>query len=177
MEEICRSLQHEQESLELLLFRLVVTRLLLDASELRHVARAAGEVERARYRTREADLFRAAAVADVSLPHHTDRVPTLRALAAASDDPWTSILRDHHEAMAALVAEIEVTAHQNARLALLARERLNASVGKRSNHGAPHPARDDAEADLTRLVTEAALETVLGGASRLRMPSLLSFLR
>lgn len=168
MEQIVSVLEREREVLDLLLFKLVETRLILEASELRFLSRATREVERARGRCREIDLMRAATVAQ----HRPSA--TLRDLASSAREPWPSILRDHHDLLAALVAEIEVTAHRNAEHARIGLDALRfASVGT------PRRSEDNpgGDAELTRLAAGAALETVLGTASRLRMPDLLDFLR
>ncbi len=168
MEQIATIVEREGELLDVLLFKLVETRLLLEQDEHRFLSRATREVERAHRRAREADLVRAATVAD--------RCPgaTLRELARRAIGPWPAILRDHHERLSALVAEIEATAHRNAAVARLGLESLHpaaASSGQRTTVGV----RDDLE--LTRLALGASLDAVLGSASRLRMPDLLDFLR
>ena len=45
------------------------------------------------------------------------QAPTLRQLASLAGDPWAGILRDHHDALTGLVAEIEVVSHKAAELA------------------------------------------------------------
>ena len=99
---------------------------------------------------------------------------SLRDLASSAREPWPSILRDHHDLLAALVAEIEVTAHLNAEHARIGLDAIRlAPVGSPSGT----EAFQVGDAELTRLAAGAALETVLGTASRLRMPDLLVFLR
>jgi hypothetical protein len=166
MERVASILERERDHLEVLLFKLVETRLILRANELRFLGRATGEVDDARTRCREVDLVRAATVAT-----HAGGT-TLRHLAASSPEPWPGILRDHHDALATLVSEIELTAHQNAELARLGLEAMQlAPVGA----GADRGVGDGAE--LVRLARGAALTSVLGTAARLRMPDLLAFLR
>lgn len=168
MEQVASVLEREREVLDILLFKLVETRLILEAAELRFLSRATREVERARGRCREVDLMRAATVAQ----HRTGA--TLRDLANVAREPWPGILRDHHDLLAGLVAEIEVTAHRNAEHARLGLDAIRlAPVGGVGGHDGAGLG----DAELTRLATGAALETVLGTASRLRMPDLLDFLR
>ncbi len=165
MEQIAAVLERERELLDVLLFKLIETRLILESGELRFLSRATREVERARTRTREVDLVRATTVA-----RHRPGA-TLRTLATQAPEPWPGILRDHHGLLAALVAEIEVTAHRNsgeARAGLEALQLVRVAVP---------PKRRDGDAELAQLAQGAALETVLGTASRLRMPGLLDFLR
>ena len=168
MEQVVSVLEREREVLDVLLFKLVETRLILEAGELRFLSRATREVERARGRCREIDLMRATTVAQ----HRTGA--TLRDLASAAREPWPGILRDHHDLLAALVAEIEVTAHLNAEQARIGLDAIRLTpVGG----AGPPTGNQSGDAELTRLAAGASLETVLGTASRLRMPDLLDFLR
>lgn len=173
MERVASILERERELLDVLLFKLVETNLILQADELRFLARATAEVDTARTRCREVDLVRATTVT-ASAPG-----ASLRELAAASSEPWPGILRDHHETLAALVAEIELTAHRNAQLARVGLDNLSLArspvvAGDRGDgleDGEQH------RVELTRLIRGAALTSVLGTAARLRMPGLLAFLR
>ena len=172
MEPVGTILEREGEALEVLLFKLIETRLLIDAGEARFLPRATREVERARTRARELDLLRAATIAQTSCG------ATLRDLAASATGPWPAILRDHHALLSNLVSEIEVVAHQNARAAregleLLSRQPVGAAAGA----SGPTPGRPIRNAELDRLARGAALDAVLGTAARLRMPDLIDFLR
>ena len=169
MERVSTVLEREGDALDVLLFKLVETRLLLEAGEARFLPRATREVERARARCRELDLLRAATSAQAAPG------ATLRDLAAAGGGPWPAILRDHHDVMSRLLAQIEVVAHQNGQLAragIEALDRVPAGVGA----GAPsvRPVRN---AELDRLARGAAFEAVLVSASRLMMPDLVDYLR
>lgn len=170
MEAVGTILEREGDALEVLLFKLIETHLLIEAGEARFLPRATREVERARTRARELDLLRAATVAQ------TVGGATLRDLAANATGPWPAILRDHHDVLGRLVSEIEVVAHQNAQAAragldLLSRERVPAGAG------APATGRPIRNAELDHLARGAALDAVLGTAARLRMPDLIEFLR
>ena len=186
MENLSMVLQHEAALLELLLFKLVETRLLLEADEARFLPRATREVVRARRRTREADLLRAATVDEMAVPETGSRdAPTLRMIAAACDEPWASIHRDHHDLLCRLVAEVEVVAHRNACLAQAAVQRLSTQeptmslAGVRDGRGGSteRGGAPDTDPTLVRLAQGAAYDDVLGAAANLRMPSLLAFLR
>ena len=171
MERIAALLERERELLDVLLFKLVETRLILESGDTRYLARSTREVERARSRLRELDLVRATTVA------RHDPGASLRALAARSPEPWPGILRDHHESLARLVAEIEMTAHQNAghaRRGLDALRATRVAVPVGAGDVADRFRRDD---DLVRLARGAAFETVMGTAARLHMPDLLAFLQ
>ncbi|NLD78087.1 MAG: hypothetical protein GX643_15640 [Acidimicrobiales bacterium] len=174
MDRINAILEREGEVLEILLFKLVETRLLLENDELRFLSRSTREVERARTRAREIDLMRATTVSQ-----HRPGV-TLRDLATESTGPWPGIFRDHHDVLTSLVAEIEVTAHQNsgaARLGLEALQRAKVPAGTAEPADALEGTGNHGDAELARLARGAAFESVLGTASRLRMPDLLDFLR
>jgi hypothetical protein len=172
METVGTILEREGDALEVLLFKLIETRLLIEAGEARFLPRATREVERARARARELDLLRATTVA------RTGSGTTLRELAAAATGPWPAILRDHHDVLSRLVSEIEVIAHQNAcaareGLELLTRQPVGAGAGG----GGPVAGRPIRNAELDHLARGAALNAVLGTAARLRMPDLIDFLR
>lgn len=166
MERIASVLERERELLDILLFKLVETRLILENDETRFLSRATREVERARSRAREVDLVRATTVAQVRPG------ATLRELALEAPDPWPGILRDHHDLLVRLVAEIEVTAHRNAGAARQGLEEL--APLPVTVPADPARTRDE---ELQRLARGAAYETVMGTASRLHMPDLLDFLR
>lgn len=168
MDQISGVLEREVHVLEILLFKLVETRLLLENDEIRFLTRATREVERARLRAREVDLLRATTVSEVG----TGR--TLRTLAASAPAPWPGILRDHHAALVDVVAQIELTAHRNAELARVGLDRVERT---KVIAGAGHRTAEDDRAELDRLATGAAFQAVLGTAGRLRMPDLLDFIR
>ncbi|MFN8017352.1 MAG: hypothetical protein U0P45_04425 [Acidimicrobiales bacterium] len=171
MEHLASIMEREGDALELLLFKLTETKLLLDAGEARFLPRATAEVERARTRARELDLLRATSAARI------DPSASLRMLAAEAPAPWPAILRDHHDVLSRLVAEIEVVAHQNAQAARLGIEQLSREPVGAGVGGGAASARPVRNAELDRLARGAALDAVLGTAARLRMPDLIDFLR
>ena len=171
MDQINAILEREEELLETLLFKLVAVRLLLESGELRFLSRATREVERARTRTREVDLVRATTVAQ----HEAGT--TLRDLATGAPEPWPGILRDHHDLLAGLVAEIEVTAHRNSLLARSGLEPLRPARVPSTVPELPADAIRSDDEELERLARGASFDAVLGTASKLRMPDLLDFLR
>lgn len=114
MQEVADVLRQERHALELLLYRLTVARALLSAEDAQFLTWSSREVERARQRVREIDLLRAANVQLLGVRGMRRQAPTLRQLASLASDPWAGILRDHHDALTGLVADIEVVAHQAA---------------------------------------------------------------
>jgi hypothetical protein len=171
MEDVASILERERTCLETLLFKLVETRLILASGDLRFLSRATAEVDRARTRCREIDLLRAATVA-----RHQPGA-SLRQLAASAPEPWPVILRDHHEAISPLIAEVELTGYQNTEVAERALARLRQRVPVA--HGSQLLIDLDAvdRDELNRLANDAALTSVLASSARLRMPDLLAFLR
>ena len=196
MDELAAVLRRERDLLDQLRFRFVEIRLLLAAREIRYLRWATAEVDQARQRAQAADLLRAANLERLAASDGTGP-RTLRQLANASQGPWDGILRDHHEGLCALVAEIEVIGHRNAELARSGiRQLAEASPASPlepwlavaiNGPGADAPMTTavlDVEAssstdssDLTTLAAETAFQEVISIAGRLRMPGLLAFLR
>ncbi len=178
MDRLTNALRQEQALLESLLFKLVETRLLLAAREVRFVPRATREVDRARQRTCGSDLARAAVVDGLGMTNPDMRLGTLRGLAAQATEPWAGMLRDHHEALCGLVAEIELVAHDNSRHARNGIRRLEGrmrAAGDGPDAAPGDPGEDDPAFAL--VADHTAYRSVLGSADRLRMPALLAFLR
>ncbi|HXH57810.1 hypothetical protein [Iamia sp.] len=197
-------LQRERELLERLRFRFVGLELMLAAREVRFLAWAAQDLNRARIKVREADLVRAAEVGAVGLKCARGGVASLREVAAVASPPWSGILRDHHDSLCGVVAEIELHGHGIAQrcrdgLAELAHtgtlelaaatsalvgsdpaveSDLGGDVSRRRALSAPdqHRAPGQAE-DLDPISIECLLSDVSASASRLRIPALLAFLR
>lgn len=114
MQEVAEVLRQERNSLENLLYRLTSLRALLAGRDEAFLSRAAAEVEGARNHVREVDLLRAARVELLGVRGPERSAPTLRQLAALAREPWAGILRDHHDALTNLVAEIEVARYGSA---------------------------------------------------------------
>jgi len=118
MDELSRLLSVERRLLELLLFKLIEGRYLLEAGEARFLPHAAAEVERATQRVQEAELRRSIMVAelasDLEIPEES---LTLSALSRVSGEPYRTIFTDHRLAFLELAAEIEDVTRQDRRLA------------------------------------------------------------
>ena len=116
MEDLSLVLWRERELLETLLYKLEVEKLVLATRSTRWLAAAAREVELVLETVRETELLRAvaadAAAASVGLASN----PSLRALAEAVDEPWRSILLDHHKAFVACTRDLVETAAANREL-------------------------------------------------------------
>lgn len=114
MQEVAEVLRLERNSLEHLLYRLTALRALLTGRDEQFLSWAANEVESARNQVRETDLLRAAQVQLLGVHGPNRTIPTLRQLASLAREPWAGILRDHHDALTNMVAEIEVVRYGSA---------------------------------------------------------------
>jgi flagellar biosynthesis/type III secretory pathway chaperone len=111
--EVTSTLWRERELLELLLFKLEEEQLLLAAGRTRWLARATREVETVLEELRRAELLRAVQVDEAAVEVGLEPGPSLEALAAASADPWQSLLREHRLAFLTATSEIQAMANAN----------------------------------------------------------------
>ncbi len=197
LEGLVHALENERGLLEHLRFRFVGLGLVLDNREVRFLEWAMQDLEASRARVREADLVRAAEVGFLGLKA-AHGIPSLREVAAAAPAPWGTILRDHHDGLATVVTEIELHGHRIAQacragLAELAHTGgldpagvasalvpTGAALGSCLTTAPPEAARLQAPGqgeDLDPGSIEVLLGTALRTAGRLRLPSLLAFLR
>ncbi|MGY2873601.1 hypothetical protein ACVW00_000791 [Marmoricola sp. URHA0025 HA25] len=106
MDSLAQVLRHERDLLETLLFRLDEAALVAAADGARWWVRAAYDVDAAATTVRRTELLRAVTAVDAALELGLEPEATLRALAAAADQPDRSVLLDHREAIRTLSAEI-----------------------------------------------------------------------
>jgi hypothetical protein len=198
LEGLVRALENERGLLEHLRFRFVGLGLVLDNREVRFLEWAMQDLEASRARVREADLVRAAEVGLLGLKA-AQGIPTLREVAAVAPPPWARMLRDHHDGLGTVVTEIELHGHRIAQACRAGLAEL-AHTGTLDPHDvvpalvptgtavggcvtttpAPEAARLRAPGqgeDLDPGSIEVLLGTTLRTAGRLRLPSLLAFLR
>lgn len=116
MEKLSQILWRERELLETLLFKLEEEQLVLAAGRTRWLARAAREVENVLETIRETEILRSVAADEAAAAVGLGFNPSLRALAEAADEPWHSLLLDHHEAFTGLTREIAALADANREL-------------------------------------------------------------
>ena len=113
---VSSTLWRERELLDLLLFKLEEEQLVLASGRSRWLARATKEVEMVLEEVRRAELLRAvhvdAAAAELGLPSG----PSLRVLAEAAPEPWSTLLADHRQAFLSATAEIQAMADTNREL-------------------------------------------------------------
>lgn len=118
LEELAETLWQERHLMEVLLYRLVCTRLLLAADDERFTGMAVTEVEGVIERLRTAehrrdDVVQALAVRwGVSIDEFR-----LATLVERSPEPWRGIFDDHRRMFLELTGEIEDVAMDNRRLA------------------------------------------------------------
>lgn len=201
LDDLADLLQRERGLLDLVRFRFVEVRLLLNAGEMRYLPRATAEVGHARVLACEVDLLRAASVLRSGMPGGGGRAPTLRELANAAPRPWAGIFADHRDGLCTTVAEIEAIGAANADLARAgirsAAEALDGLTGVD-----PMGPRDSGEnragtvvslvsqpidlaaeeaggeeAEVSLLLAERTYQDVISTATRLRMPALRRFLQ
>ncbi len=199
MDELVEVLRQERERLEQLRFRYTTLELLVQVREVRYWAWALQDLNRARIRVREIDLVRAAQVGVLDLPV-TPGMATLRDIAAVASAPWSGILRDHHDSLASVVADIEIHAHAVAQagreaMAELAHSgtlalpplpttlvRVLVGTGEAASDSLDDGAKNRLRApgsaeDLDPVSIECLLSDLIATAGKLRTPALLAFLR
>jgi hypothetical protein len=118
LEELAETLWQERHLTELLLYRLVCTRLLLASDDERFTALAISEVEAVTDALRDAEQRRDEVVQALAVSWGTtiDELKLAR-LAEHAPQPWASIFDDHRRAFLELTGEIETAAADNRRLA------------------------------------------------------------
>ena len=166
MERIAAVLEREQELLDVLLFKLVETRLILESGELRFLARATREVERARARPGRSTWCGPPPSPSSSPgpPSASLAAKRLRAVAGHPPRPPRP-------------AGLPGGRDRGDRPPQRRRGPRRARGLTREKVPAVAAGTADGDAELDRLAQGASLETVLATASRLRMPDLLDFLR
>jgi hypothetical protein len=108
MDSLAAVLAHERALLETLLFRLEEAALLSAADVVRWWERAARDVDDVLVTVRRTELLRAVTASGAALDLGLEPGASLRALAAAVDQPARSVLLDHRAAIRTLSTEIAV---------------------------------------------------------------------
>ena len=129
LEELAETLWQERHLTELLLYRLVCTRLLLASDDERFTGLAINEVEAVTEALREAEQRRDDVVQALAVSWGV-AIDDLRlgALAARAPQPWASIFDDHRQAFLHLTAEVEAAAADNRRLAASNLQRVHRAM-------------------------------------------------
>ena len=116
MEKLSQILWLERELLDNLLFRLEEEQMVLASGRTRWLVKAARDVENVLETIRETEILRSVAADEVAASIGLGHNPSLRALAEAVDEPWQSILLDHHEAFTTATNEVMALADANREL-------------------------------------------------------------
>ncbi|WP_232677514.1 flagellar protein FlgN [Nocardioides sp. R-C-SC26] len=113
MEKLSLVLWQERELLDDLLFRLEVEQLVLASGRTNHLMRAARDVEATLQQLRETEVLRAVAADLAAEQLGLAPNPALSELAAASPEPWSTVLADHREAFESTTRRIMELADAN----------------------------------------------------------------
>lgn len=113
MDNLTQILWRERELLDTLLFKLEEEQMVLASGRTRWLARAAREVENVLETLRETEILRSVAADEVGAALGLGTNPSLRAIAAAVDEPWQTLLLDHHDAFTSTTREIVALADAN----------------------------------------------------------------
>lgn len=116
MEKLSQILWRERELLDTLLFKLEQEQMVLASGRTRWLMRSAREVESVLTTIRETEILRSVASDQVAASIGLSHNPSLRGLSEACDEPWRSILSDHHEAFVTVTREISALADANRNL-------------------------------------------------------------
>lgn len=184
-------LWHEREALELLLFKLSEEQLILSAGATRWLARANDEVETVLADLRGAEILCAAEVETVAGRLDLGSAASLTAVAAAADEPWTTLLGDHRVTLVSLVGEVRAVTADNERLlgagARAIGETLTSlhavqTIGTEMTTALTARRSDPEGVDITTLTIDAttadtAYQAALQTTAQVRQISLLDFLR
>jgi hypothetical protein len=116
LRDVSNILWRERHLLDLLLFKLEEEQLLLAAGRTRWIAQATREVEMVLEEIKQTELSRAMVVDQVAPGLGLEPGPSLRALAEAAPDPWSTLLSEHRAAFLTATEEIVALAQTNREL-------------------------------------------------------------
>lgn len=139
MEALLSLLTRERLLAELVVFKLLELRALMQAGEGRFLSWAAEEVERATTSLREAELQRAVLTGGLAEERGLDAGVSLRELLEEAGEPWRSALEEQADRLRSLCTEAGDLVAANARLADTGLTELDALLGRVA---APAPADD-----------------------------------
>lgn len=128
-----------RESLDTVLYRLIVVRLIVTGGSPRWLPRADADLQDALEALRSVEVLRAAEVDGIV---HATRKPqrgSLAALIKIAPDPWPKVFAEHRNALRLLMTEIEAATAENKRLLMAAVRRKHTPATC-----AAHPTPDEA---------------------------------
>ena len=175
-------LWRERRLLEVLAFHLEAQRLMLVAGKGRYLVQAAHEVGEDLEEIRRCELERATVVEAAAAALGLRPAPTLHELLEAADEPWSSLLADHREALSGLRTEVDILTRSVSMLTELDLERLEANrtrleerIAATADRRRRQPRGSRIE-DVELHFQEVACQAALAGADRLLQRSLTDFL-
>ena len=139
MEALLSLLTRERLLAELVVFKLLELRALMQAGEGRFLGWAAEEVERATTSMRDTELQRAVLASGLAEERGLDADASLRELLEDVGEPWRSALEEQADKLRSLCTEAADLVAANARLADTGIKELDALLGRVA---APPPADD-----------------------------------
>jgi hypothetical protein len=114
--DLSSTLWRVREMMDLLLFKLEEEQLVLAAGKTRWLPHATREVEMVLEQIRMTEVLRAAQVDAVAAELGLPPAPSLQALAAATNAPWSDLFQQHRAAFLTATAEITAMAEANREL-------------------------------------------------------------
>ena len=130
MAELADTLWYERRLLEYLLFKLVSANLVLIADDRRFVGPAIAEVDAVMAEIRRAEEQRSGVVADVAREFSvTPGAVSLAFLVDNASDSLRATFEDHRAVFMNLVGEIEILTRENRRLATVALDGIQGTLG------------------------------------------------
>lgn len=130
MEALMSLLTRERLLAELVVFKLLELRALLQSGEARFLGWASEEVERATTSLRETELQRAVLVAGLADERGLDSELSLRELLEDTGEPWRSALEEQADLLRSLCTEARDLGAANARLADTGIRELDTLLGR-----------------------------------------------
>jgi hypothetical protein len=113
VEKLSLVLWSSRQLLDTLLYRLEVEQLVLASGRTRWLMRAARDVEATLQALRETEVLRAVAVEEAAAELGCATNASLRELAEASGEPWSTILHDHRKAFVEVTRQVTEMADVN----------------------------------------------------------------
>ncbi|WP_370327180.1 flagellar protein FlgN [Euzebya sp.] len=114
--DVSNILWRERQLLELLQFKLEVEQSLLASGRSRWLGHATREIEMLIEEVKQVELARAIEVRALCDQLGINETPTLKALVAELDEPWSAIFEDHRQAFLTATQEIVGLAETNREL-------------------------------------------------------------
>ncbi|MBV9593725.1 MAG: flagellar protein FlgN [Actinobacteria bacterium] len=114
--ELANQLWREREVLTHVLFKLEVERVIVASGQTRWLAPANRELDAALGQLRATEVLRAMESDALAERLGQPATASLSELIAVADEPWSTILTEHRDALRQLTAEVQASAESNRRL-------------------------------------------------------------